>query len=230
MAQSSSSDDGTPCARFGCRINGARYPDIFTRTILTPIFTRIYPCLSKGGRIVPESVTAFFQDRIIARGAPEAVTHAIESGWPSDQGAVQVFDDRTGRIVDLDLWDAGKTAPQPPPRRRGRPKLGVAAREVTLLPSQWEWLGRQPGGASATLRRLVEAARKAAPDVRAARDSVYHFLTTMAGDRPGYEEALRALYRGEADRFRTLIAGWPDDVRNYAEEMLAGVGSNAAET
>ncbi len=172
---------------------------------------------------MPESVTAFFEDRIIAHGTPEAVTHAIESGWPNDHGKIHVFDDRTCRVVDLDLWDAGKTAPHAPRRTRGRPKLGVAAREVTLLPNQWEWLGRQPGGASATLRRLVEAARKAAPDARGARDAVHHFLTVMGGDRPGYEEALRALYRGETERVRELIGGWPEDVYRYAEGKLAAI-------
>jgi hypothetical protein len=44
---------------------------------------------------------------------------------------------------------------------RGRPKLGVVAREVTLLPRHWEWLATQPGGASVALRRLVEAAPRA---------------------------------------------------------------------
>ena len=164
-------------------------------------------------------LTAFFEDRIVARGAPDEVTRAIEQGWPNDQGRIHVFDDADGRAVDLDLWDA---APQAPARGRGRPRLGVVAREVTLLPRHWEWLGQQPGGASAAIRRLVDAARREAPSAAAARDAVYRFLTAMAGDRPGYEEALRALYRGDGERFRATIAEWPDDVRRYAEGLLRG--------
>src|SRR5688500_12508917 len=136
-------------------------------------------------------LTAFFEDRIIARGSREAVTRAVEEGWPHDQGSVRAFEDATGRPVDLDLWDAGKAAmraaarPSPPraappsPRGRGRPKRGVVAREVTLLPRHWEWLAGQPGGASAALRRLVDEARRSAPDARAARDAAYCFLTDM---------------------------------------------------
>ena len=167
-----------------------------------------------------QNITVFFDDRIIARGSREEVTRAVEQGWPNDQGAVRVFDDATGRPVDLDLWDAGAGAPPPPPAGRGRPKLGVTAREVTLLPRHWEWLASQPGGASPTLRRLVDEARKAAPKPEAARDAVYRFITEMAGDRPGYEEALRALYRGETARFEAIIADWPADVREYAGGLL----------
>lgn len=168
-----------------------------------------------------DTVTAFFDEREIAHGSREAVTRAIEDGWPSDHGAVRVFEDSNGRPIDLDLWDAGGTAqPQPMVRGRGRPRLGVTAREVTLLPRQWDWLARQPGGASAALRRLVEAARKDPPAPAAARDAVYRFLTAMAGDRPGYEEAMRALYRGDHGRFAALIADWPADVRAYAGRLL----------
>jgi hypothetical protein len=168
-------------------------------------------------------VTVFFEDRIIAQGPREAVTRTIEDKWSDEHGAIRVFDDESGRNVDLDLWDAGasaEAAKPSPPRGRGRPKLGVVAREMTLLPRQWEWLARQPGGASAAIRRLVEAARKETPGPEARRDAVYRFLTAMAGDQPGYEEALRALYRGETERFRALIAEWPQDVRGYAEGLL----------
>lgn len=173
-----------------------------------------------------EQVTAFFEDRIIARGSRDEVTREVEQGWPDDQGSVRVFDDDTGRPVDLDLWDASQGARVLPlaPAPRGRPKLGVTSREVTLLPRQWDWLARQPGGASATLRRLVDKAQKAPPGPEAARDAIYRFLTAVGGDRPGYEEALRALYRDETGRFRELIADWPADVRDYVERWLEAMG------
>ncbi len=172
-------------------------------------------------------VTAFFEGRIVARGERGAVTKVVEEGYSDRLSDVRVFEDESGRVVDLDVWDAAARAPVPAePRGRGRPRLGVTAREVTLLPRQWEWLSKQPGGASAAIRRLVEAARKGAKGPEAARDAVYRFLTAMGGDRPGYEEAMRALYRGETERLRELIAEWPEDVRGYAGELM-GQGAGA---
>ncbi|MDI1295547.1 MAG: DUF2239 family protein, partial [bacterium] len=128
---------------------------------------------------------------------------------------IALFDDATGRQVDLDL--RGEAAE--PLRGRGRPKLGVQPREVTLLPRHWDWLATQPGGASATLRKLVEAARKAEaqapPSPRAAMDAAYHFLTAMAGDQPGYEAAIRALYAGDKAGFDGAIAPWPAAIRQH---------------
>jgi hypothetical protein len=164
-------------------------------------------------------VTAFLEERIIARGPAAAVTRTLEEGWPGDLPSIRVFDDATGRAVDLDYWDAAAAAP-PPPRGRGRPRLGVAAREVTLLPRHWQWLAAQPGGASAALRRLVEAAMKAPPSPAARRDAAYRFLAETCGDRLGYEEALRALYRGEREAFDARTAGWPADIRAYAADLL----------
>lgn len=162
------------------------------------------------------NVTAFFEDRIIARGDRDGVTRAIEDRWPNDHGQIRIFDDQSGRPVDLDIWAAGETAAEP--RGPGRPRLGVVAREVTLLPRHWDWLAAQPGGASAALRRLIDEARKTRSPA-AARDAVYQFLTQMAGDRPGYEEAIRALYRGDMDRLAVLTADWPQDVRAYAAAL-----------
>lgn len=108
-----------------------------------------------------------------------------------------------------------------PPRGRGRPALGVVAREVTLLPRHWEWLSAQPGGASAALRRLVETARRndGAGRMRAAREAAYRFMSAMAGNRPGYEEAIRALFAGDAERFEALTAPWPADVSAFAARL-----------
>ncbi len=112
--------------------------------------------------------------------------------------------------------------PPPPPRGPGRPKLGVVAREVTLLPRHWDWLSAQPGGASVALRKLVEDARRtSAPKdrVRRAQEAVYRFMSAMAGNLPGFEEAARALVAGNRDRFAAETEAWPADVRDHARKM-----------
>jgi hypothetical protein len=134
-----------------------------------------------------------------------------------------VFDEETGHVVDL---DPRSPEPQPETRKPGRPKLGVVAREVTLLPRHWEWLARQPGGASVALRKLVEAARSDPESAKstaltAARDAAYRFATTMAGNAPGYEEAMRALFAGQSEDFCARIEAWPADVRRQLEKMAA---------
>jgi uncharacterized protein len=111
------------------------------------------------------------------------------------------------------------------PRGRGRPKLGVVPREVTLLPRHWEWLATQPGGASVALRKLVEEARRTHAEKdrhRKAQESAYHFMSAMAGDMSGFEEATRALFADDQRRFRELVAAWPDDVRDHAIALAFG--------
>jgi hypothetical protein len=107
----------------------------------------------------------------------------------------------------------------------GRPRLGVVAREVTLLPRHWEWLSEQPGGASVTLRKLVEGARRSTASeaaLRLSREACYRFMTIMAGDEPHYEEALRALFAGDGQRFDALTEEWPSDVRDHARRLASG--------
>ncbi|MGB6081560.1 MAG: DUF2239 family protein, partial [Xanthobacteraceae bacterium] len=102
------------------------------------------------------------------------------------------------------------------------PKLGVVAREVTLLPRHWDWLSMQPGGASVALRKLVEEARRRNGDhdrARMARDAAYHFMSTMAGNLPGFEEASRALFASDRHRFAELIASWPPDIRDHIVKL-----------
>jgi hypothetical protein len=145
-----------------------------------------------------------------------------------------IFADATGQPIDLDLRgterDVVARLPQPAaeesaaaePRGRGRPKLGVVAREVTLLPRHWEWLGAQPGGASVALRKLVDGARRANGDAdraRAARDAAYRFMSVMAGNLAGFEEASRALFADDRRKFVALIAGWPDDIRDHIVKL-----------
>ena len=134
-----------------------------------------------------------------------------------DTGAL-IFDQETGRVVDIDpRFPPGEEAARP-----GRPKLGVVAREVTLLPRHWDWLAAQPGGASVALRKLVEEARQNPRlRLRATRDSLYRFMTVLVGNAPGYEEAIRALYAGEREEFLAHIESWPGDVRAKLEELAA---------
>ena len=149
--------------------------------------------------------------RVIARG---------------ERGALLIFEDNTGRQVDLDCREPPSAPVAPPPvdepRRAGRPKLGVVAKEVTLLPRHWDWLGLQPGGASVTLRRLVDEARNVSAEkdrVRQAQEATYRFMSAMAGEEPGFEEAIRALFAGKRLRFNELILDWPVDVRDYAQQL-----------
>lgn len=127
-----------------------------------------------------------------------------------------IFDRETGRVVDVDP----RFPPQQDGPRPGRPKLGVTPREVTLLPRHWDWLATQPGGASVALRKLVEAAsRDPKSQKRRRRDAVWRLATTLVGNAPGYEEAMRALYVGAAEDFIAQIEAWPADVRRVLEEM-----------
>jgi hypothetical protein len=177
----------------------------------------------------PQTFTAFEGQRRLAAGPLQEVALAVKRAEQRDAERVAIFSDATGRAIDLDLRGSddeivARLPPVPaleeaaPPRGRGRPKLGVVAREVTLLPRHWEWLNGQPGGASVTLRKLVEAARRANGDrdrSRAARDAAYHFMSAMAGDLPNFEEASRALFADERRRFASLIAAWPGDIRDH---------------
>jgi hypothetical protein len=159
------------------------------------------------------AVTVFYKDEVIARGAPGDFAGALRDlGSIARSSDLLAFDDDSGRQVDLDLGE-------PAPRLRGRPALGVEAREVTLLPRHWEWLAARPGGASVTLRKLVEAAMRAGRSERECLDAACRFLTVMAGDRPGYEEATRALYAGDRENFDALCVLWPSAVADYARRL-----------
>ncbi|MGM4889607.1 DUF2239 family protein [Tardiphaga sp. 1201_B9_N1_1] len=177
--------------------------------------------------------SAFAGPKLLASGPLAEVAIAIKIATGAIADPIVIFDNATGKSLDIDLRGSHREVvarlPQPTtiepetdapaePRGRGRPKLGVVAREITLLPRHWDWLGAQPGGASVALRKLVENARRASGDrdrQRAARDAAYHFMSTMAGDRPGFEEASRALFAGDRRRFTELIANWPVDIRDH---------------
>lgn len=188
-----------------------------------------------------QTVTAFDGARRIASGTPVEVAPVIKSLLESTpQSQVLVFDDRTSQPVEFDLRGSvddvlARLVPveaPPPPRRPGRPKLGVVAREVTLLPRHWDWLASQPGGASVVLRRLVDEARRVNEPQerqRVAQEAAYRFIAAMAGDRPQFEEATRALFAGESARFASLTEAWPQDVRAHAMRLAAPAFAARAE-
>lgn len=179
--------------------------------------------------------TAFLGDRRIASGLRDtiAVLARVESERaPAD--IVRIFDDASGDWYSLDSAFLnprpsarsidGPVNKEQPGRGPGRPKLGVVPREVTLLPRHWAWLNTQPGGASAALRRLVEAARRnnaGVDEIRRAREATYRFLSVMVGDQPGFEEATRALFGNDERRFTALASAWPDDIAAHATRLAA---------
>jgi len=174
--------------------------------------------------------TAFQGDRRYASGPIADVALAMRN---APEGAMfLVFDDATGQPMDIDLRGTVQVStPQAPspvseeasePRGRGRPRLGVIPREVTLLPRHWDWLSSQPGGASVALRKLVDEARRTSGDrdrIRAAQEAAYHFISAMAGNLPGFEEAARALFAYDRRKFADLISPWPQDVRDHAIKL-----------
>ena len=193
------------------------------------------------------SCTAFEGSRRIASGALPEVALKVKAVLDrGERGPVLIFDDSTSELIELDFRgtvhdvverlaarpsvDAPTGSPAAPeletPRKPGRPRLGVVAREVTLLPRHWEWLNRQPGGASVAMRKLVEEARRVNETrdrVRRAQEVAYRFLSAMAGNEPGFEEALRCLFAGDRLRFDSLVDSWPIDVRDHARKLASEV-------
>ena len=191
---------------------------------------------------------AFAGTRRIHSGTPADVTRAAKLAVDGGEQAVLVFDDAS-RVVDIDYRgsqedviarlglvddtstpsngngkgeDSSPYLESPAPRGRGRPRLGVVAREVTLLPRHWDWLATQPGGASAAVRRLVDSARQSSVDkdrIRTAKESAYRFISAMAGNERGFEEATRALFAGDETRFAAMSDSWPRDVRDHARAL-----------
>ncbi len=178
-----------------------------------------------------QTISAFVGDSRIAAGPLTEVLPVLKARFERGLSElVLVFDDKTGKQVDFDVKNTPLAAPRAGP---GRPKLGVVSREVSLLPRHWEWLEQQPNGASAALRRLVEEARKHQPAEQRARramDATGSFLTAMAGNFPGYEEATRALWAGDRERFDDLIRPWPEDIRVYAQRLLDEAGGRLCES
>ncbi|GKQ53972.1 DUF2239 family protein [Bradyrhizobium sp. Ce-3] len=178
------------------------------------------------------------EHRIGAGDLPEVARAAKQHLDRGKDAAILVFNGRTSALVDIDFRGSlddvlarlpkpassldGEPATPAAPRGPGRPKLGVVAREITLLPRHWDWLAQQKGGASVAIRKLIDDARRSSGDkdrTRSAQDAAYRFMTVMAGNRPNYEDAIRALFAHDRRRFATLIADWPADIRDHAIKL-----------
>lgn len=191
---------------------------------------------------LPQKAIAFEGGQKITEGtlADVAVAMRKRAGKATHE-AILVFDYVTGRSLQIDLsgseddvrarfeanaTDTSAEPASPTPRGPGRPRLGVIAREVTLLPRHWDWLNAQPGGASVALRKLVDEARKVRSEtdtLRTRQEATYRFMSAIAGDWPNYEEANRALFASDADRFHLLTDRWPADVRDHARRLAFGL-------
>ncbi|MBS1957481.1 MAG: DUF2239 family protein [Cyanobacteria bacterium SZAS-4] len=201
--------------------------------------------------IVPNQpmCTSFAGSRMIATGSLFEV--ALQSKARLDAGEqenILIFDDETSNVIEIDFRGqietfksrlaehctnatvhAGTTnntettySTESGARGRGRPKLGVVAREVTLLPRHWEWLNQQPGGASVALRKLVEEAKRTniyKDERRFAQNSTYKFMSAMAGNSTGFEEATRALFAANKHQFHEHMKSWPSDIKAHIQKI-----------
>jgi len=175
--------------------------------------------------------TAFVGENAHRLGAPGDDAPVVKTRFDGDAGALfLIFEDHSGRQVDFDLRGAvnevvARALPAPSRTGPGRPRLGVVSREVSLLPRHWEWLEQQPNGASASLRRLVDEARKRDPGkerARLAMAAAGRIMSAIAGNLPGYEEASRALYAADRANFEERILDWPHDIRAYIQRRAEG--------
>lgn len=182
----------------------------------------------------PTGFTAFSEGRRLVQGdLPQVVATAKAMLEKASLEPVLIFDDRTGAQIDIDLNGPlevilkflpdfevhAEQAAKPPAPRPGRPRLGVIPREVTLLPRHWEWLGAQPGGASITLRKLVEQACRSSSaegQSRKAQEACYRFMVAAGGNLPNFENATRSLFAGDREAYQQAIETWPEDLRSYA--------------
>jgi len=189
--------------------------------------------------MLPTHCIAFAGTELLAKGPLVEVVRSVKAAL--DRGterSVAILDLDTSRPVDINFSGTEEEVlqriPRAPVRGAGRPKLGVVPREVTLLPRHWDWLSAQPGGASVALRKLVEHASResrSADGMREARDAAYRFMHELMGDAPGFEEASRALFAADGERFGMLVAQWPEDVRAHLLELARPafqVGETAA--
>jgi hypothetical protein len=174
--------------------------------------------------------TVFAGHTIIAVGTFAEILPVCQARQGDGGPMPLIFEDANGKQIDFDfsgteaevLERVKLTAPS---ASRGRPQLGVISREITLLPQQWEWLQAQPASASATIRRLIEQARRENDPARESKEraaAAGAFLTAIVGNAQNFEEVTRALYSHDRSRFQQLLDDYPVDVRNYAVKLLFG--------
>ena len=181
----------------------------------------------------PNSYTAFENTELFHQGSlSEVVLKIKDQIGKADNSSIVIFSDSTGKTIDfnfqgskkdvlkrLEIFTSEDSSISTGP---GRPKIGVVSREISLLPQHWEWLATQPGGASAILRRLVDEAKKKSSgqaSVKSIQEKVHRFLSAIAGDFEGFEEALRAFYRKDKEQFLSHMRSWPKDVREHAMDL-----------
>lgn len=197
-----------------------------------------------------KTCTSFAGVKMIATGdlkyVAQATKEALDGG---ERDFVLIFDDATAQPIEIDfrgtakdvLSRLGETARRSASESKsdertkgpGRPKLGVVAREITLLPRHWDWLNSQPGGASVALRKLVDEARRANVDkdtIRRSQEAAYRFMSAMAGNLPGFEESTRALFAGNETKFNELTEKWPVDIRRYSQKLASAALRQGSET
>lgn len=149
-----------------------------------------------------KSCHVFADGKLIAKGTPAEVAAKMRPG-------AMAFDDTSAALLEFELIDVPLEGPE---------RVGAMAREITLLPRHWEWLAAQPAGASATIRRLIDAAAEA-PNPRQATGVAYKFLSQIAGNMPNFEEAIRALFAADSARFQKHMEAWPKDIRDHATRL-----------
>lgn len=196
-------------------------------------------------KLIPNATyIAFAGSRCLAHGLLSEVVSAAKHAFDQDPTqALLFFDATSSEQIDLnfqgteeDVWSrlapyivseaTAKVAEDAVTETRptlGRPKLGVIAREITLLPRHWEWLANQPSGASATIRKLVEQALRStegADKTRQIQESAYRFMQAIAGNEAGFEEASRALFALNLQGFQQAIAAWPVDIKHHTLRLI----------
>lgn len=175
-----------------------------------------------------QTFAAFRASRLVAQGTVEAIVGRLHPLPSAAQADLLLLDEATGRTVDFD-WrgDASQVVARAKAQLagtgKGRPRLGVESREITLLPRHWIWLDAQGRSASATLRTLVDQTMGQTTQSRAEIDAIYWQMSALAGDLPGFEEATRRLYASDWEEAERIVGDWPDDLSRYFVKRLHNV-------
>ncbi|TBR43539.1 DUF2239 family protein [Marinomonas agarivorans] len=197
--------------------------------------------------------SAFLDTRLLAAGELTTVITQIKQQFPDReallvetnsckrleinwQGSVEDVLARIDAMPQAEPLSSDLIAPATPKThiksKRGRPKLGVVSKEVTLLPRHWEWLSKQSGGASVTLRRLVDQARQEnslEDEIKLRQEQIYNFISFFAEQLPNVEETMRALYRQDRSLFYRSIKNWPTDIRRFCEDRFIAIPTSPKE-